>query len=67
MLDQTTRPSPAVQRQSTTAVRRRFRTILAIHRGEVYVPTNKLPEGGWLVRAAAAVPPSPARTLRTAA
>jgi hypothetical protein len=67
MLDQAPRPSSAIHPQRTTAARRRFRTILAIHRGEVYLWSNDAPEGGWLTRATAPAPVRPARTLRTSA
>ena len=55
------------QPQTATAKTRGFRTILAIHRGEVYVPSSELPDGDWLVRVTATDRPTPARILRTAA
>ena len=65
--DQAPRTNSAIQPRATIRSTRRFRTILAIHRGEVYIRSTELPESGWLVRANAAVASAPARTLRTAA
>ena len=59
--------SSSVQPLVATPTKRRFRTILAIHRGEVYVPCREYPESGWLVRATAGASAAAARPLRTAA
>jgi hypothetical protein len=36
----------------------RFRTILAVHRGDVYVPISQAAGTRWMVRAAAPAPAS---------
>ena len=41
------------QPHAATGSTRLFKTILAIHHGEVYVPSSTLSGSGWLVRATA--------------
>jgi hypothetical protein len=36
-------------RPAATRSQRGFRTILAIHRGQVYVPDRRLAHAGWMV------------------
>jgi hypothetical protein len=61
------RMSSAPRHRAATATARRFRTVLAIHRGEVYVPSSELPDSGWLVRATAAAAEARMQALRAAA
>ena len=65
--DQAPRLSSVTQHRATAATARRFRTVLAIHRGEVYVPSSELPDSGWLVRATAAAAEARMQALRAAA
>ena len=64
---QAPRVGSAPLHRSTTAAARQFRTIVAIHRGEVYVPSSELPDSGWLVRATAAAAEVRTQALRPAA
>lgn len=52
---------------ATTRRSDHFRTVLAVHRGQVYVPKADLRDEGWLVRATADVPAVAAPAQRLAA
>jgi hypothetical protein len=59
--------TPPRDSQGAAASARRFGTILAVSRGEVYVRSTACPESGWMLRARAAVTQPAARALPTAA